>query len=188
MWGTPPLWHKGCSGLRDQEERTQKAPLRGCCSSRKPRRRGLHPEAWGGHAGPAPRPAARLPGRSRRGGAVPASRGGVLQGGRAGGPRAKDPGPCAGLRNWWPEQGPRRAAPRSPAAPSGQLEASAGCWPMPGGLVTAPWKHHAPPLHPAQGAPIAGQPPNWPRAQQSQANTAGDIPSLERTAGLQLLL
>lgn len=188
MWGTPPLWHKGCSGLRDQEERTQKAPLRGCCSSRKPRRRGLHPEAWGGHAGPVPRPAARLPGRSRRGGAVPASRGGGLQGGRAGGPRAKDPGPCAGLRNWWPEQGPRRAAPRSPAAPSGQLEASAGCWPMPGGLVTAPWKHHTPPLHPAQGAPIAGQPPNWPRAQQSQANTAGDIPSLERTAGLQLLL
>lgn len=162
MWGTPPLWHKGCSGLRDQEERTQKAPLRGCCSSRKPRRRGLHPEAWGGHAGPAPRPAARLPGRSRRGGAVPASRGGDCRvgGPAAQGPRTQGPVQDCGIGGRSRDHGELLLGRPQPPVASWKLPPAAGPCPV-------DWSQHhgSTTLHPStqpRVPPSLGSPPTGP--------------------------
>lgn len=120
----------------------------------------------------------------RRGSARPESPGaGAAPGGPAPRPAARPPGAAAwegGRRKRWPEQGPQRAAPGSPAAHHGQLESPACCCPSPGD-----WSQHRGSTmpRPAQGPSVAGWPPDWPRAQQSQANAAGDILSLERTAG-----
>lgn len=126
--------------------------------------------------GPAPRPAARPPDQSRRGGAVPASHRGT-------GPRPQDPAQASG-------RGGRSRDHRG--LPLGHPRLTTASWKVPptAGPSSGDWSQHhgSITLRPAQGPPIARQPPDWPRAHQSQANTVGGIPSVGRTAGPQLLL